>query len=86
LRSGWHVCAKRSTPSLRNARGRKKTSHVKSRTGSKSKNTARACRKLATENATAPHGYANADRHRKTLVAGDKGLPAMDEINPTCNK
>jgi fructose-bisphosphate aldolase class I len=22
----------------------------------------------------------------RTLVAGDRGLPAMDEGNPTCNK
>ena len=30
--------------------------------------------------------YASAYRHREALVAGDKGLLAMDESNPTCNK
>ena len=35
---------------------------------------------------TIPNECSIAYRHREALVAGDKGLLAMDESNPTCNK
>ena len=50
-----------------------------------SENSRNSCADFATKG-NIPNEYARAYRHRRALVAGDKGLLAMDESNPTCNK